>query len=126
MFFQTQTARRPPILTLTFKLVRARDPSTSSVWVWRKSVQRFPRYFIHTQTKKSQTALKTEPYTQFTACGKNAGKKRAARKRFAARHRTMSVVGPSRVKFRPFTSCVQYSMSTRRGGRRSSIRGFRR
>ena len=28
-------------------------PNTSSVWIWRKSVQRFPRYFIHKQ--KTQT-----------------------------------------------------------------------
>jgi len=37
-------------------------PNTSSVRIWRKSVQRFPRYLIHNKTKtKSQPALKTEP-----------------------------------------------------------------
>jgi len=25
-------------------------PNTSSLWIWRKCVQRFPRYFIHKQT----------------------------------------------------------------------------
>jgi len=33
--------------------------NTSSLWIWRKSVRRFPWYFIR---KKSQTAPKTEPY----------------------------------------------------------------
>jgi len=41
-------------------------PNTSSVWVWRKSVQHFPRYFIHKQ-KKSQH--QKQSLTQFTACG---------------------------------------------------------
>jgi len=35
--------------------------NASSLWTWRKSVQRFPRYYIHKQ-KKSQTAPKTERY----------------------------------------------------------------
>jgi len=34
--------------------------TTSSLWIWRKSVQWFPRYFIH--NKKSQTVPKAEPY----------------------------------------------------------------
>ena len=39
-------------------------PNTSSLWIWRKSVQRFQRYLMikHKKMKKSQTALKTEPY----------------------------------------------------------------
>jgi len=106
MFFQTQTARRLPKLTLNFKFVRARDQTCLPVWIYRKSVQQFPRYppeilvfvhgdldlwpwesnssergtkhvlpvnlaqicsvvpeIFHTQTKKSQTAPKAEPYT---------------------------------------------------------------
>jgi len=44
-------------LPLTFDLDRQKHPSeepdTSSLWIWRKSVQRFRRYFIHKQ--KTQT-----------------------------------------------------------------------
>jgi len=29
-------------------------PNTSSVWIWRKSVQRFRRYFIHKQKSRRQ------------------------------------------------------------------------
>jgi len=29
--------------------------NTSSVWIWRKSVQPFPRYFIHKQKKNKKT-----------------------------------------------------------------------
>jgi len=69
MFYQTnrtQAAQRaekcrfcpwwPWLLTLTFKLVRV------FMWIWRKSVQRFPRYFIYKQ-KIPQTdgAKKTVP-----------------------------------------------------------------
>jgi len=39
--------------------------NTSSVWIWCKSAQQFPRYFIH---KQKVTAPKTE-LLQFTACG---------------------------------------------------------
>jgi len=40
-------------------------PSTSSLWIYRKSVQRFPRYLMHNQKiKTSQTVLKTEPYSR--------------------------------------------------------------
>jgi len=47
-------------LTLTFKLIRERERSnTFSLWIWRKSVLRFPRYFIQ---KQKVTAPKTEPY----------------------------------------------------------------
>jgi len=74
MFYQTNRTqaalkgRKIPFLslvTLTFDLdIQSRPsdgPSTSSVWIWRKSVQRFPRYCIH-KRNKSQTATKTEPY----------------------------------------------------------------
>jgi len=37
-------------------------PNTSSMWLWRKSAQWFPRYFIHKQTNKEvTTSSKTEP-----------------------------------------------------------------
>jgi len=35
-------------------------PNTSSVWIWCKSVQRFPRYLIHKQ-KHRLMAPKIEP-----------------------------------------------------------------
>jgi len=44
-------------------------PNTSSVWIWRKSVQWFRRYFIHKQ--KSRTQRQKQNLTQFTECGKN-------------------------------------------------------
>jgi len=53
-------------LTFTFKLIRARD-QTSFLWIWRKSVQRFPRYFIHKQQSQRQRQKK-QNLTQFTAC----------------------------------------------------------
>jgi len=37
-------------------------PSTSSMWIWHKTVQRLSRYVIHKQTETSQKAPKTEPY----------------------------------------------------------------
>jgi len=63
MFYQTETARRPPkrpknsvfslwwpwpfIFDLDLQTHPSEGRNTSSVWIWRKSVQRFPRYFIH-------------------------------------------------------------------------------
>jgi len=51
------------LVTLTFDLgIQTRPsegPITSFLRIWRKSVERFPRYFIH---KKWRTAPKTEPY----------------------------------------------------------------
>jgi len=38
----------------------------SSLWIWRKSDQRFPRYFIHKQ--KSHRQRQGQNLTQFTAC----------------------------------------------------------
>jgi len=39
------------LITFTFHLDiqthPSEKPNTSSLWIWRKSVQRFPRYFIH-------------------------------------------------------------------------------
>ena len=44
-------------VTLTFDLYLqtrpSEGPNTSSMWIWRKSVQWFPRYFIHKQEKHS-------------------------------------------------------------------------
>jgi len=52
------------MVTLTFDLdIQTRPsegPNTSSLWIWRKSVQHFRRYFIHEQ-KKSQAVPKTKP-----------------------------------------------------------------
>jgi len=47
------------LVTLTFVLwpwhsnSPSEGPNTSSVWNWRKSVQRFPRYFIHKKATDS-------------------------------------------------------------------------
>jgi len=50
------------MVTVTFDLdlqTRPNEgPNTSSVWIWRKSVQRFPRYFTYTN---KNTDWKTEP-----------------------------------------------------------------
>ena len=53
-------------MTLTFKLVRTRK-QTSSVWIWHKSVQQFPRYFIHKQ-KTTDWRRQKQKLPQFTAC----------------------------------------------------------
>ena len=37
------------------------------MWIWRKSVQRFPRYFIHKQKSRLTAPKKNLPY--FTGCG---------------------------------------------------------
>jgi len=70
---QIRSARSTPktlflaVVTLTFYLWSWPSSSsewgsnTPSLWICRKSVQRFVRYFIHKQ-KKSQTAPKTEAY----------------------------------------------------------------
>jgi len=65
MFIETQTARRPPKLTLTFKLVRVRDQTCLHVNLLqiRSAV---PEIF-HTQTKKSDSAKK-QNLMQFTVC----------------------------------------------------------
>jgi len=47
---RTQTAE----IDLKLQTRPSEGPSTYSLWLWRKSVQRFPRYFIHEQ-KSSQT-----------------------------------------------------------------------
>ena len=40
-------------LTLTLKLMKTRDRNTSSAEIWRKSFQRFSRYFIRIQSHRS-------------------------------------------------------------------------
>jgi len=78
MFYQsanninrTQAAERAEkcrclsLVTLTFDRDLQTRPSegsnTSSVWIWRKSVHRFSRYFIHKQKSQRLTSSKTEP-----------------------------------------------------------------
>jgi len=36
-------------LDLDLQTTPSAGPNTSSMWTWRKSVQPFPRYFIHKQ-----------------------------------------------------------------------------
>jgi len=59
------------LVTLTFVLdiqTRPSDgPNTSSLWIWHKSVQRFPRYFIH--KRKSHRQCQKQNLMQFIACG---------------------------------------------------------
>jgi len=59
-------------LTLTFKLVRASDQTRlpCEFGAMRKSVQRFPRYFIHQQKIHRQRQKQNLP--QFIACGNDA------------------------------------------------------
>jgi len=76
MFYQTQTARWPflSLMTLTGDLQAqpSEGPNTSSMGIWRKSVQWFPRYFTHKPKKTPQTdCAKNRTLLQFTACGKN-------------------------------------------------------
>ena len=54
-------------LTLTFNRP-SEGPNTSSVWIWRKSVQRFPRYFTHIQ-KTTDWRRQKQNLPHFTACG---------------------------------------------------------
>ena len=76
----TQAAKRDKkchflsLVTLAFDLDLQTQPSegpnTSSMWMWRKSIQRFPWYFIH-KTKKTGWRHQKQNLLQFTACGKN-------------------------------------------------------
>jgi len=76
---RTQAAKRADkmpflsLITLTFDLYLetrpSGGPSTSYLWIRRKSVQRFSRYFIRKQ--KSRGQRQKQNLTQFTACGKN-------------------------------------------------------
>ena len=59
------------LVTFTFDLdiqtCPSKGPNMSSMWIWSKSVQQFPRYFIN---KKSQRQRQKQNLMQFTACGK--------------------------------------------------------
>jgi len=58
------------LVTLTFDLDiqtgPSEGPNTSSLWIWHKSVQWFPRYFIHKQRSHTQR----QKQTLRSACGK--------------------------------------------------------
>jgi len=79
-FSDSRDIRQKPyflsVVTLTFDLdIQTRPtegPSTSSLWIWRKSVQRIPIYFTHKQ--KSHTQCQKQNLTQFTMCGKYSAK----------------------------------------------------
>jgi len=43
---------RPPLLDIQAR--SSQGPSTSSLWIWRKSVQLFARYLIHKQKKHGE------------------------------------------------------------------------
>ena len=45
--------------------------STSSLWIWRKSVQPFLRYLIHKQTQKNKTHFSQTALKQNLTCGNN-------------------------------------------------------
>jgi len=63
------------LVTLTFDLDLQTRPcerwNTSSVWIWRKSIQRFPGYFIHNQKETQIDGAQKQNLPQFTACGNN-------------------------------------------------------
>jgi len=60
----------PSTFDLDIQTRPSEGPNMSSVWIWRKSVQRFPRYFIHKQkTQKVTNSAKNKNLTQFTVCG---------------------------------------------------------
>ena len=81
MFHQTQTARRPPKGwkmpffvpgDLDLQTPQSEGPKTSSVWIQRKFVQRFQRYFVHKQ-KTTDWLSQKQNLPQFTACGNRWG-----------------------------------------------------
>jgi len=57
------------LVTLTFDLwpwlsnSASEGPNTSSVWIWCKSVQRFPRYFTHRQKKPQTDCAKNRTFS---------------------------------------------------------------
>ena len=85
---RTERCRFLSVVTLTFDLdIHTRPsegPSTSSVWIWHKSVQRFPRYFIHKQKSSARNrtlrcslrAVKIHPYNSRTDRGGRGGGER--------------------------------------------------
>jgi len=55
---------------LDFKTRPGEGPNVSTVWIWRRSVQRFPRYFIH-KRKTAEWRRQKQNLPQFRACGNN-------------------------------------------------------
>jgi len=49
-------------------------PNMSYMWIWRKAIQWFPRYFIH---KKTNWRHQKQNFLQFTVCGKNSDGQRS-------------------------------------------------
>jgi len=63
-------------------------PNTSSVWIWRKSVQRFPTYLRHKQ-KKTKKVTGSAKNGTLLACGNNYGSFHLQREREREREREM-------------------------------------
>jgi len=70
-----QWAGNLSLVILTFDLdiqIRPSEgPNTSSLWIWRKSVQPFPRYMVHKQKSKQKVTALKQNIMQFTGCGQN-------------------------------------------------------
>jgi len=65
------------LVTLTFDIdiqtCPSKGPNMSSLWIQCKSVQQFPRYFIHKQ--KSHRQRPKQNLMQFTVCGNHQTRK---------------------------------------------------
>jgi len=61
----------PLTFDLALQAPQSEGPNTSSMWIWRKSVQRFPIYFIHKQ-KNTDWRCHKQNLPQFTAWGNKA------------------------------------------------------
>jgi len=59
----------PLTFDLGIQALLSEGPNTSVVWIWRKSVQPFLRYFIHKQ--KSHWQCQKQNRMQLNACGNN-------------------------------------------------------
>jgi len=68
------TARFLSLATLTFDLdiqtLPSEGPDTSSQWIWRKSIQRFPRYLMHKQNENVTDGARNRT---LLACGNKPG-----------------------------------------------------
>jgi len=60
------------LTVLDIKTRQHEESNTSSMWIWHKSVQRFPKAF-HTQRHRQR---QKQNLPQFTACGKNCTKQK--------------------------------------------------
>jgi len=49
-------------LTFDLQTRPSEGPNTSFVWIWRKSVQQFRRYFIHKQKTQTDGAKKNRTF----------------------------------------------------------------